>query len=196
MSLTIDWDRERWLYLPDAFPWHVYPDEDAWITTITGAFVRAGWTAEQASWLGDYLRGLRANNTSGAHRFAWLLDPQAVLASIDVFDLEADPDQTLADLTGSDGSSDDLRPPLVTEVTAADLGSGHRVERSLRVPRPAHESIDDDDPVGDDVMLMVFWVFRSPRADVVVTATHGEPLALAAVLPDIEALIDRIRVAD
>lgn len=193
MSLMIDWDRERWLYLPEAFPWHVYADEDAWIDVITEAFRRAGWTAQEAAWLGDYLRGLRANNTTGALRFAWLVDPRTVLASIDVFDLPADPGQSLAELTGSGGTDADLRPPLVTEVTASRLGSGHRVERSLRVPRPGHESLG---PVTEDVMLMVTWAFRSPRADVVVTTTHSDPLALVALVPEVEAFLDTVALAD
>lgn len=192
MSLLIDWDRDRWLYLPASFPWHVYADEDAWLDTISDAFGRAGWTPEQRGWLCDYLRGLRANNTAGAQRFAWLVEPQSVLGSIDVFDLPHDPDASLDDLSGSAGTDADLRPPVVTQVVGAGLGPGHRVERALRAPRPAHEAIG---PVEEDVVMMTLWVFRSPQADVVVTATHGEPVALAAMLPDIEAFVDTISLA-
>lgn len=191
MSLHIDWDRERWLYVPTTFPWHVYPDENAWAETIAGAFGRAGWSADETGWLADYLRGLRANNQAGAHRFAWLVDPRKLLASIDVFDLPHDPDATLHDIAGASGTDLDLREPLVTDVVGAGLGPGHRIERVLRSPRPEHEAIG---PVEDELVFMVFWVFRSAAADVVVTATHREPTVLAAVLPEIEQLVDTISV--
>lgn len=192
MSLLIDWDRERWLYLPTAFPWHVYPDEDAWIDTITGAFVRAGWSAGEAGWLGDYVRGLRANNQGGAHRFAWLVDPRKLLLSVDVFDLPADPAATLHDLTGSDGTSADTREPFVAEIVASGLGPGTRVERVIRVPRSTHETIGEPQ---EEVLMLVAWVFRSAEADVIVSVTHSEPAVLAAALPEVEQLIDTITPA-
>jgi hypothetical protein len=191
MTLSIDWDRERWLYIPTDFPWHVYPDEDTWIATIAGAFGRWGWSESETGWLGDYLRGLRANNRSGAHRFAWLVEPRKLLSSVDVYDLPHDPETSLHDITGADGTDADLREPVVTAVVARGLGPGHRVERALRVPRAEHEAIGTPE---EEVMLMVFWVFRSADADVVVTATHGEPILLAAVLPEIEQLIDTMSV--
>ncbi|MCR2813177.1 hypothetical protein [Microbacterium sp. zg.Y1084] len=192
MTLLIDWDRERWLYVPGAFPWHVYPDEDAWVDTIAGAFGRASWTDAETGWLGDYLRGLRANNQAGAHRFAWLVDPRTLLVSVDVFDLPPDPSATLHDLTGSDGTAADAREPLVVDIVAAGLGPGTRVERVLRVPHTTAESLG---PPQDELLAMVFWVFRSAEADVVVTVSHSEPAMIAAVLPEIEQLVDTIAPA-
>lgn len=193
MSLLIDWDRERWLYLPTAFPWHVYPDEDAWISTITGAFRRAGWRDEEAGWLGDYLRGLRANNRGGAHRFAWLVDPRKLLVAVDVFDVPHDATSTLHDLTGADGTPADTREPFVAEVVARGMGAGTRVERVMRVPRSTHENIGEPQ---EEVLMMVFWAFRSDAADVIVSVTHREPAVLASVLPDVEQLIDAISLAE
>lgn len=192
MALKIDWDRERWLFIPNEFPWHVYETEDAWVEMIAGVFQRAGWQAEQVTWLRDYLRGLRANNTAEAWRFAWLVDPGELQVSIDVFERPHAPDISLHDMTGSDGSDEDVRPPIIEQVVAAGLGPGYRVDRAFRVPHSTHEVIG---AVREEILGMVFWVFRGGGSDVVVTLVGSQPTVMAAVLPDIAKFIDTIEVA-
>lgn len=193
MALRITWDRELWLYLPLEFPHGPYLDEDTWIATISDAHRRAGWKRGQREWLADYLRGLRANNRAGAHRFAYLADPRRILISVDVHEAPADPDATLHDITGSDGVDSDARPPVVVDVVAQGLGPGVRVERALTVPLTTHERLGEGQGP-TEVIVMVFWVFRSDAADVVITATKSDPAVLASVMPEIEALIDGIVV--
>jgi hypothetical protein len=193
MVLKITWDREVWLYLPLEFPHSAYADEDAWLATIMAAYRRAGWSRKQRQWLEDYLRGLRANNRVGAHRFAYMVDPLRLLVSVDVFEGPHDPHLTLHDITGSDGVDTDARPPVVVEMVAPGLGPGTRVERALTVPITTHERIGTGDGP-TELITMVFWVFRSQTADVLVTATKSDPAVLVAVMPAIEALIDGITV--
>jgi hypothetical protein len=193
MALNVTWDREVWLYLPAEFPHGPYPDEDAWIATILKAHRQARWNRQQRRWLEEYLRGLRANNRVGAHRFAYFVDLRKVLLSVDVFEGPHDPHSTLHDITGSDGIDTDARPPVVVDIVAQGLGPGTRVERALTVPMTTHERIGPGDGA-TEVIVMVFWVFRSEEADVVITATKSDPAVLAAALPDIEALIDGIAV--
>lgn len=191
--MRVTWDREVWLYLPLEFPHGPYPNEDAWIATILKAYRRAGWNRRQRQWLEEYLRGLRANNVVGAHRFAYFVDPRRTLVSVDVFEQPHDPDTTLHDITGSDGIDTDAEPAVVVDVVAQGLGPGTRVERALTVPITTHERIGTEDGP-TEVIIMVFWVFRSQAADVVITVTKSDRAVLAAALPDIETLIDGIAV--
>jgi len=193
MALKVTWDREVWLYLPLKFPYGPYPDENSWIATIVGAYRRARWNRKQRQWLEEYLRGLRANNRVGAHRFAYFADPLRILLALDVYEGPHDPHTTLHDITGSDGVDTDARPPVVVDVVAQGLGPGTRVERALTVPITTHERIGTGDGP-TEVITMVFWVFRSEAADVVITATKSDPAVLASALPDVERLIDGITV--
>lgn len=191
MPLRVTWDRGLWLYLPVEFPWQDYPTEAAWISTVVGAFRRAKWKRRELADLALYLEGLRANNRVGAHRFAWLADPRRVLQAIDIHETPHDPDLTLHDVTGSDGIASDARDAVVSEVVAAGLGPGHRVERALRVPITTHERLGPGDGP-TEVILMVFWMFRSRHSDVVVTVTSKDPIKLATLMPEIERLIDGV----
>lgn len=193
MPLRVTWDRALWLYLPVEFPWNEHPTEAAWIASVVDAFRRAKWKRRDLAELAAYLEGLRANNRVGAHRFAWLADPRRVSASVDIHELPHDPETTLDDITGSDGVDTDVRPAVVVEVEAAGLGPGHRVERALRVPITTQERLGTGDGP-TEVILMVFWVFRTPQSDVVATVTSKDPAKLAMLMPDIERLIDGVVV--
>src|SRR5690625_1636278 len=103
MALNIKWDRGVWLYVPSECPWQQFADAESWVTALVDAYREADLTEDEAEWLGDYVRGLRANNTAGAHRFAWFGDPTKVLLSVDVFEQAHDPSLSLDDLVGSEG---------------------------------------------------------------------------------------------
>lgn len=193
MPLRMTWDRALWLYLPVEFPWGEYATEDAWIARVTDSFAKARWKRRDLGDLALYLRGLRANNRAGAHRFAWLADPRRVLASVDVFEVPHDPHVTLHEITGSDGVETDARPPVVVDVVAAGLGPGTRVERAMTVPITTNERIGSGTGP-TEVILMVFWVFRSEAADIFVTTTSKDPATLATLMPEIERLIDGIEL--
>lgn len=189
MTLNIDWDTSLWLYVPSEFPWQGYPDLDAWVGALTEAYRHGGIDDGDAAWIGDYVRGLSANNTSGAHRFAWFGDPLSVLLSVDVLEQPHDSSRSLHDLVGSDGGPEDVRKPVITEVAAEHLGIGHRVERAIRGPVTSEERLG---PGPQEVIHYVFWVFRTRGTDVVVFAAHREPFILASMVDEIETFIDTI----
>lgn len=184
MTLAVDADRSRWLYVPVEFPLGRFADEPAWRDAVVGA---SGFEDERATWLADYLTGLRANNTGGAHRYAWIGDGFATLVSLDARSWPHDAGLTLHEISGSDGVDTDARPALVTEITVPGLGTGDRVERAMRVPVTAAESIGPGTPE-TEIVFLVLWVFRGSE-DVVFSMSSADPTVIARALPDAEALM-------
>lgn len=193
MSIAIDWDRDTWLFVPDAFPWHVYPDEDAWIDAVVGAFRRFGMRRRDREVLAEYLRGIRANNRFGAHRF--LRYDAGILGgtTLDVFVQDHDPDASLDDLVGSEAHDTDVSDPIVTPVVTDGLGPGVRVERALRVPTHTEEVIGDSP---EETLHYNFWVFRTDTSDVIVSVTDREPLKEGSLLTDIEAFVASVTLVE
>lgn len=187
MSIALDWDRGAWLYVPAEFPWTAYPDEAAWLDAVVATVAAAGGDDSRTEFLLDYLPGLRANNTQAAHRFSWLGDGFATLATLDAHSWPHDPALSLHEISGADGVETDARLPLVTELEFEGLGRGVRVERAMRVSVTDAESLGEGGPT--EIVFIVFWVFRGAIDDVVFTMANADPIAIARTLEDAEKLV-------
>ena len=130
MSLFIDYDADRWLYVPNAFPWESFADDEQWADAVSRAFAEGPTPAPEglSSWLRAYLLGAVRGNVAGAIRFAHLPTIDAPTTIVDVHDMETDPALSLSDLTQQDAPRA-IRPAEVEPFASQGLGEGVKATR-------------------------------------------------------------------
>ena len=90
MAIDMDYDLDRWVYVPNVFPWESFGDEEQWADAVARAFGGEGGTAapaELVEWLRAYLIGAVRGNRSGTIRFVHLPNITAPHAIVDVYDM-------------------------------------------------------------------------------------------------------------
>jgi hypothetical protein len=184
MSVYIDYDTDRWLYVPNAFPWESFADDEEWADAVSRAFAEGPTPApeELTSWLRSYLLGAVRGNASGAIRFAHLPTIDAPTTIVDVHDMETDPALPLAELTQQDAPRA-IRPAEVAPFSSENLGEGVKATRYVANDR-------------DAVVRGTHWVWRTRGRDIVML-TGSADLAVAEELePLLDALARSISLAD
>lgn len=182
MSLTIDYDTDRWLYIPNAFPWESFADEEQWADAVSAAFADGPRPAPDAvaGWLRDYLIGAVRGNAGGAIRFAHLPSVDAPTAIVDVYVAPTDPEVALAELTQQDAGPA-VRPADVAPFSTAHLGEGVKATRFVTIERGG-------------IVRATHWVWRTSGRDIVML-TGSTDLALADALdPVLDDLARAIRL--
>lgn len=184
MALDIEYDLDRWLYVPARFPWESFTDETAWADAVSGGYGGTGPRAapeELVAWLRDYLLGAVRSNRDGTIRFAHLPSITAPNAIVDVYDLPHDPAQPLSALTHED-QGPAIRPAEVVPFASDRLGAGVKSIRWVRLE-------------GGSIMRATNWVWRTGGRDIVVlTASADIPLS-EALDPFVDELARAIRIA-
>lgn len=184
MAIDMDYDLDRWVYVPNVFPWESFADEEQWADAVARAFGGEGRTAapaELVDWLRAYLVGAVRNNRSGTIRFVHLPHITAPHAIVDVYDLPRREDVALTDLT-HENQGPAVREPDVVPFASETLGTGTKSTRWIRT-------------AGDTIVRATNWVWRTPERDIVVL-TAGSDLPLAEALdPVVDELARSIRLA-
>lgn len=178
MSLYIDYDTDRWLFVPNAFPWRDFSDAERWATAVADAFARGSAEsshppAELLEWLHAYLLGAVRNNTGGAIRYLHLPTLDAPTMIVDVYEGDTD-EQTPITMLAGQRATDALRPAEVSSFTSPHLGEG---TKSVRM-------VAQD---GGALLRATNWVWRTRGHDIVVlTGTTDLPVgeAMDPVLDD------------
>jgi hypothetical protein len=185
MALYVDYDQTRWIYVPNAFPWSDFADEEAWAAAVADVFDRGPRRKrpprELLDWLRAYLTGAVRGNTGGAVRFVHLPTLESPTLVVDVYDTPADASLTVADLTRQDEPG--LRGAAqVDAFTSPHLGAGTKAVRIL----------EGD---GGSLIRATTWVWRTPELDVVMlTGTTDLPVG-EAMDPILDDLARSIRLA-
>lgn len=185
MTLRFAYDPDRWVYVPDRFPWNGYRTRESWAATVARLAAAAfGYDAEDEAGLDRVLRALLAypRLTPSLHRFALLGTPEKSVELVQVVDAPTDPsvaDDALLGLPADDAT----RTPDVTSFTGG-LGAGRR---SVRFTRSGS--------LGGEIVASVSWAWRTGSRDVVVTYGTSNLVKLDAVLPLLDAFASSIHPA-
>ena len=173
MAIDMDYDLDRWVYVPNLFPWESFGDEEQWADAVARAFGGEGRTAapaELVDWLRAYLVGAVRSNRSGTIRFVHLPNITAPHAIVDVYDMPHRDDVALVDLTH------ERQAPAAREPEVVPFDSEHLTE-------------------ADTIVRATNWVWRTVERDIVVmTASSDLPLA-EALDPVVDELARTIRLA-
>ncbi|PRZ08500.1 hypothetical protein BCE75_101380 [Isoptericola sp. CG 20/1183] len=186
MTLRVDFDTDRWVYVPEAFPWNGYPDEDEWAGTVAHLAAEAfEYTADEQTALRRMLDALLAypRMLEGMHRFALLGTPDKGLEMVQVVDAPTSPETTEERMLGLP-DPDATREPQVTDVVGG-LGSGRRAVRYTRA-----------DALEGEIVVSVNWAWRAGGRDVVVMYGTSNLVQLDALLPVLDEFAASIRLAD
>jgi len=184
MAIDMDYDLDRWVYVPNVFPWESFDDEEQWADAVARAFGGEGRRAAPAQlvdWLRAYLVGAVRSNRSGTIRFVHLPSIAAPHAIVDVYDMPRREDVPLTDLT-HENQGPAIRDAEVVPFESENLGAGVKSTRWVRAE-------------ADTIVRATNWVWRTAERDIVVlTATSDMPLA-EALDPVIDELARTIRLA-
>ncbi len=153
MTLRVDADPARWMYIPARFPWQGYERLEEWsealVTTLTDLH---GYDAGQQDLFRAYAEGLSRSTDTGEHRYAYLTQPHVEVAIASFYEwhrLDVDDDELL-------GVRDEraVRPPTVEAFESEALGTGAVSVRHIA------------DPEGT-VSAVAHWVWRLPDRDII-----------------------------
>ncbi|WP_166851402.1 hypothetical protein [Isoptericola sp. BMS4] len=186
MTLRVDFDTDRWVYVPRDFPWNGYETADEWVATVSRLASEAFEYGEDATdQLEHFLRQLLAypRMTPDIHRFALLGAPDGSLEMVQVLETPTDGDTDMDRLLGLPDPAM-TRDPEITSVTGG-LGEGRRAVRHTRA-----------DDLGGDIVVSVNWAWRTGGSDVVVMYGTSNLVLLDTVLPVLDQFAASISLAD
>ncbi|WP_275002153.1 hypothetical protein [Promicromonospora iranensis] len=185
MTIRIDFDTDRWVYVPERFPWNGQSSEE-WVATVARLASEAFeyTTVEHTNLvrvLGMLLQYPRM--AEAVHRFAMLGTADKTFAMVQVTDTPTDPELDDEMLLG-------LPEPRATrEPDVADVdGAIGRGRRSIRyVAEPA---------LGGDIVVSVNWAWRAAGRDVVVTFGTTNLVELDSLLPVLDEFAASISISE
>lgn len=186
MTIRIDFDTDRWVYVPERFPWNGHETPEAWVGTVArlASEAFAYTAAEHANLvrtLGMLLRYPRM--AEGVHRFVMLGTADKTFAMAQVTDTPTDPeldDDTLLGLPEPRAT----REPDVVDFDGA-IGRGRRSVRYVAEPA-----------LGGDIVVSVNWAWRAEGRDVVVTFGSTNLVELDSLLPVLDEFAASIGVGE
>lgn len=186
MTIKVDLDTDRWVYVPEGFPWNGYETPEQWSRTVARLAAEGfGYDAEERGVLERYLERLLAypRMTEGVHRFALLGTPDKALELVQVVDAPTDESMPEDQLLGLPEPAA-TREPEVTEVVGG-LGPGRRAIRYTRA-----------DELGGDIVASVNWAWRTGGSDVVVMYGTQNLVQLDDLLPVLDEFAASIRLVE
>lgn len=167
MPLNIDYDLDRWLYIPNRFPWESFANEESWADTIAKEYRRVAVRKpprELIQWFRDYLVGAVRSNQDGTIRFLHLANLGDVPALLDVYDLPTHPDRPMSELT-HENQGPAIKPAELEPFESPHLGMGIKSTRWVTNDRGT-------------VIRATNWVWRTQGRDIVVlTGSSNLPVA-------------------
>ncbi|AEG45554.1 hypothetical protein [Isoptericola variabilis] len=186
MTVKVDIDTDRWVYVPEAFPWNGYESPEHWSRTVARLAAEAfEYDAEERGVLERYLMQLLAypRLTEGVHRFALLGTPDKTLELVQVVEAPTRDDVPADSLLGLP-EPDATREPEITEISGG-LGAGRRAIRHTRA-----------EGLGGDIVASVNWAWRTDGSDVVVMYGTQNLVQLDRLLPVLDAFAASISLAE
>ncbi|WP_454850614.1 hypothetical protein [Promicromonospora soli] len=184
MTIRTDFDTDRWVYVPEQFPWNGYETPEEWVNTVAHLASEAfEYTA------GEHTNLVRALNlllryprmAEPVHRFVMMGAADKTFAMVQVTDTPTDPsfdDEALLGLPEPRAT----REPEVVEFEGG-IGGGHRSVRYVADPA-----------LGGDIVVSVNWAWRADGRDVVVTFGSTNLVELDSLLPVLDEFAASISI--
>lgn len=153
MTLQVNADPSRWMYVPSRFPWQGYEQLEQWSAALVSTLTELhGYDTDQQSLFLAYAEGLSRSIDTGEHRYAYLTQPHVEVAIASFYEwhrLDADDDELL-------GVRDEraVRPAHVDSFQSDALGVGAVSVRHVA------------DPAGT-VSAVGHWLWRLPDRDII-----------------------------
>lgn len=188
MTLTVHYDRDLWLPIPNEWPWEHHVSFEAWRDELVRVYTDAyGYTPDLQTWLADLLTGLVRSVGANEHRFVFFPAPHEALAVVALYEIPRD--SPLSDPVPSTGSMlglDDtaaVRPPAKVSFTSA-LGAGEKCMRFI-------ESGDERSISG-----VSHWLWRLPDRDILMIVGDSNLSQFDALQPMLDDFARSIELAD
>lgn len=154
MTIRVDADPARWMYVPARFPWQGYAGVEEWSDALMSALDELHhYGSDQRELIRAYAEGLSRSIDTGEHRYAYLTQPHVETAIASFYEWPH------LDVPGEElqGATDRaaVRPAVTEPFESEALGAG-----TVTVRYVAKE------PNGV-VGAVAHWVWRHPDRDVI-----------------------------
>ena len=184
-TIKVDFDRDRWLYVPEFWPWQQFASVEDWAGTIARLVQEsAELDAERGEWLRASITSIHNDRPEGENRFIYLAEPDKFIFFVSVLHGPSRPAISVDTLAGIDDPAA-TRAPDVENLQSAALGRGIRAVRYVDAGAPNH-----------DVAAIAQYAWRSQDMDVVVIAANYGIVLLNAMLPIVDEFALSISVVD
>lgn len=154
MTIRVDADPVRWMYVPARFPWQGYDSVEEWSGALMAALDGLhDYGAEQRELIRAYAEGLSRSVDTGEHRYAYLTQPHVETAIASFYEwphLDADDDE----LSGARDRAS-VRPALTEPFHSDALGAGTVTIRYV------------EDASSGTVSAVGHWVWRESDRDII-----------------------------
>ncbi len=170
MTLRVDCDLLKWLYVPTEWPWEGFASPQEWSVQLADeTAVALGYDASTREWLQITLEGLAQNVGPAEYRFVYFVDPNAILSFVSLYEVPRQ-DDSFEDLLGM-GDSACIRPPQAVRFNSSNLGNGMK---SMRFVADANDR---------EITGISHWAWRQDDRDIVMIAA-GQNIAEFGMLQD------------
>ena len=184
MTIRVDFNTDRWIYVPETFPWNGYQTSEEWVDAVarhaSEAFeYTAGEHTKLVRALGMLLQYPRM--AEPMHRFVMTGAADKTFAMVQVTDTPTDPgldDEALLGLPEPRAT----RAPDVVEFDGG-IGGGRRSVRHVAEPA-----------LGGDTVVSVNWAWRADGRDVVVMFGSTNLVELDSLLPALDEFAASISI--
>lgn len=182
--VTVGFDVDLWLYIPESWPWNGFTDEEHWAqTTVRLLAEEHGFDESTSIWLRAVLGGLADGRDENESRFVYLAAPTELVSFVSVFALPTDPETTLRELSGVDDEAA-TRAPALSEIVSPSLGVGLKTIRYSSTGSPDH-----------DIAAIAQYAWRRNGLDVVVIGSDFDITSFGILEPEFERLALSISVS-
>lgn len=184
-TIHVDFDQDRWLYLPESWPWDGFDSLDQWVATVCDLLRPAHQLdAATTTWLGTSLRAIAAGRPDDESRFIYLAAPDRFLFFVSVLYNDSSDELTLEDL-GAVNDPAATRTPETRALLSPQLGEGIRSMRHVDTGGPDH-----------DLAAIVQYAWKRGGLDIVVVAADFNLVLLEELLPLVDELALSISVVE
>jgi hypothetical protein len=182
-TIRVDFDQDRWLYLPESWPWDGFESLDHWVTTVCDLLAPAHQLdAATTTWLGTSLRAIAAGRPDDESRFIYLAAPDRFLFFVSVLYNASSDELTLEDLAAVHDPTATRRPDS-RPFDSPQLGAGIRSMRYVDAGGPDH-----------DLAAIVQYAWKSGGMDIIVIAADFNLALVDELLPLLDELALSITV--
>ncbi|MDJ0377596.1 hypothetical protein [Cryobacterium sp. PH31-L1] len=182
-TIRVDCDRDRWLYVPEEWPWNQFAHLDDWAGTVTGLLTDAhSLDPQTARWIDESLHSIANDRPETESRFVYLANPAEYIFFVSVLYPASSPELTLDDLAAVHDPAA-TSPVTATTFSSELLGDGVRSIRYADVGEPDH-----------DIAAIAQYAWKGDDLDVVVIAANFNIALLTELLPIVDDLARSISI--
>jgi hypothetical protein len=176
-TIHLDFDRDIWLYVPEAWPFNDFANVDEWSSTIGRLFAEsAGVDPKVGEALAATVRTIALETPEEESRFVYMGDAFNFIFFVSIIQLETDKSISLEDLASVDDDAV-TRPVELTTMRSRGMGKGLRSVRYV-----------DSGDADHSIALIAQYAWRAKGLDVVMIASSFDVVTLDVLLPVVDEL--------